>query len=256
MNKQNLASNAYNFINESILNSGKAQKKPLYWSFAILHLIQGLELLIKEVLRIEHEILIYENIDKQKNTVSLLQGLERLKNIANINIDIKEEKIITRAVDCRNAITHFEYDFNKAQFKNIYIELFEFVHYFHYKHLKSELHSFIDKNLYKKESELLAQFKNNSIIYRGIKIYKQFPSELLGIQKFNAIMVIIDEEEHFLERYKYGFAPNDKLTENYKCDDCNVFRGEYHLEHCDLEECPKCGGQFLTCNCSKDLYAI
>jgi hypothetical protein len=51
-----------------------------------LHLIQGLELLIKEVLRIEHEILIYENIDQQKNTVSLLQGLERLKNIANINI--------------------------------------------------------------------------------------------------------------------------------------------------------------------------
>lgn len=255
--KQNLLNNAYNFINESILNASKAKRKPIYWSFAILNLIQGLELLTKEILRNEHEILIYENIDQKKNTVSLSQGLERLKSIVNINIDIKEEKIIKRAINYRNKITHFEYDFNKHEFKNIYIELFEFVHYFHYKHLKNELHNFIEKKFHKIEAELLSSFKNNSIIYRGVEIYKEFPSELLEMQIFNAIMIIIDGKKHFFERYKYGNAPLDKILKHEQCDDCCVSQGEYHLENCDLEECPHCGKQLLSCSCyPKNFYSV
>ena len=33
------------------------------------------------------------------------------------------------------------------------------------------------------------------------------------------------------------------------CHDCGAEVGEYHLENCDTERCPKCGGQLLSCDC-------
>ncbi|MCP4338770.1 MAG: hypothetical protein GY799_07750 [Desulfobulbaceae bacterium] len=96
--KYNLLDNAYSFINEAILNARKAKRNSRFWSFAILHTIQGLELLLKNVLREEHPILIFENIDNPKNTVSLSKALERLIAIAQVDIDEKEKRTIKRAI--------------------------------------------------------------------------------------------------------------------------------------------------------------
>ena len=92
--KLKLLDNSYIFINESITNARKSKRAPQYWTFAILHLIQGLELLMKHILEMEHSILIYENIDRPRNTVTLSQALERLQTIASIDID--EDRKSTR----------------------------------------------------------------------------------------------------------------------------------------------------------------
>ena len=34
------------------------------------------------------------------------------------------------------------------------------------------------------------------------------------------------------------------------CHDCGVREGELHQPGCDMERCPFCGGQLITCNCS------
>jgi len=34
-----------------------------------------------------------------------------------------------------------------------------------------------------------------------------------------------------------------------KCHDCGVEEGELHKEGCDMETCPKCGGQLISCDC-------
>ena len=34
-----------------------------------------------------------------------------------------------------------------------------------------------------------------------------------------------------------------------RCHDCNVAPGGYHHPGCDMESCPRCGGQLISCGC-------
>lgn len=43
------------------------------------------------------------------------------------------------------------------------------------------------------------------------------------------------------------FSPFDDL--DHRCHDCGVALGRIHHPGCDLEECPRCHGQLLSCEC-------
>ena len=46
-----------------------------------------------------------------------------------------------------------------------------------------------------------------------------------------------------------GSESNAVLTKDDHCPECGTVKGMRHHKGCDLEECPKCGGQMIACGC-------
>jgi hypothetical protein len=51
-------------------------------------------------------------------------------------------------------------------------------------------------------------------------------------------------------RYGDDFAKDYKSDK--RCHDCNVLLNNYHHPGCDMEECPKCCRQLISCGCLDD----
>ena len=45
---------------------------------------------------------------------------------------------------------------------------------------------------------------------------------------------------------------------NLRCHDCNIVNEMGNLHHfgCDIEKCPHCGGQLISCNCKKEAIGV
>jgi len=55
-----------------------------------------------------------------------------------------------------------------------------------------------------------------------------------------------------LDPVKYGDEKDFSEEFSERCHDCNCKVGEYHHPSCDMERCPKCDGQLITCGCMED----
>lgn len=136
-------------MGEAVKNAVAAREDLSQWPFAILHLVQAIELSLKELLRREHPILIYENIDNPRNTVSITQALARIENdkILGIKIPDDEKLKISRAVNLRNQITHFEFELKEEYAISKFSEIFAFLVYFQGRYLKVEIENILPQAL-------------------------------------------------------------------------------------------------------------
>lgn len=103
-----LRKNSHSFLREAVRNAIEAESNEERWPFAILHVVQALELTLKAILAKQHPLFVYEDIDAPKKTVSLTLAMDRLSR-PELGIDLLsdgERKRITKAVELRNQITH------------------------------------------------------------------------------------------------------------------------------------------------------
>jgi len=50
-------------------------------------------------------------------------------------------------------------------------------------------------------------------------------------------------------RVRYGEEQDDWGADRQPCHDCAVLKMQFHVTGCDVERCPNCGGQVITCEC-------
>jgi hypothetical protein len=86
------------------------------------------------------------------------------------------------------------------------------------------------------------------ILYRGVPMIEGWPEKIMAAQKF----VSMKFEGRDIPRIRYGKEQSDWNAANIPCHDCGVLEGEFHVPNCDVEECPICGSQFITCECLFD----
>jgi hypothetical protein len=55
-------------------------------------------------------------------------------------------------------------------------------------------------------------------------------------------------------RIRYGDESDDWHADAIPCHDCAVVKAQYHVPSCDVEECPNCQGQALSCDCELSPY--
>lgn len=247
--KLSLIENSYNFLNQSLRHYRKAARNVHEWPFALLHITQSIELMLKHVLRQTHPVLIFEDIDHPRRTVSLEQALKRLEAVAKVTVGDKEKVNIQRAADYRNKIVHYEFELNKFECKNIFAQLFEFVRFFHNKYLGEEIHAHVVREMWPIEARLMIYFKENFVVYNGVEMIKYNPADIIDAQR----QTYFERDGQKFYRFKYGDEPGwrevDPNFADTPCHDCGVVKGQYHAEGCDVEQCPRCHRQLLGCGC-------
>jgi hypothetical protein len=245
--KLSLKENAYSFLNQSLRHYRKASRNVREWPFALLHITQSLELLLKQLLREIHPRLIYEDVDGRKGdrTVSLEQALVRLEAFG-VSFEEKERVNIRKASDYRNRVVHHEVELNRFEWKNLYAQLFEFVHFFHHKRLKSEIHTEIAEENWPVEARLMRYFRENFVFYNGVDMHKGNPKDILDAQRHPYLF----GGRRRYSRIRFGAEVMWESAGWSTCPDCGVVEGQYHVDGCDIEECPKCRAQRLGCECS------
>ena len=146
--KLDLIQNARSFVAEAISKAILAEDTPEQWKFAILHLVQAIELSLKELLRMQHPVLIYRNVDKQTQTVSLREAVPRLRRLTSLVLSGDEHNALRFATDLRDDIVHLGFEAPPEALKAAFAKLFGFLVDFHREHLEDPLDSYLDERLW------------------------------------------------------------------------------------------------------------
>ncbi len=151
-----LIDNSHSFMREAAAKAVAAQDDIHQWNFAIINLVQAVELSLKELLRRVHPVLVFEDIDAPRHTVSIGKALARIENhqILGISLSSEEKRKINKAIDLRNEIVHSEFEFRAEYAMAKFSELFSFISYFQARFLEIEMEDVIPTDLLRSVAEI------------------------------------------------------------------------------------------------------
>ena len=84
--------------------------------------------------------------------------------------------------------------------------------------------------------------------YNGVRVVAGWPERIEEAQTIPTVS--IGGREY--PRIRYGDESDDWGADRQPCHDCAAIKGQFHVISCDVERCPSCGGQAITCECPYD----
>ena len=240
--KLSLSENARDFLAESLSYALASEDAPGKWKYAILNLIQAVELTLKEALREEHFSLVFADPGRMQNTVTIDQVIQRLTAISKIEFTKEELDILNRAKAWRNEIIHFEFSINEKQLKSIYAALLAFLSFFYSKHLEASIEWEVDKDLWE-EARSLFKYRKKILEVAESKL-KQFGA------KCSELWLCRHCGNKYFEPgericYACGHSEETQRCENCRCyvyvNELSFVESEYGgMKHC----CSNCAALF------------
>lgn len=178
--KLDLVRNSISYFREAVAYAQRDELDETRWKFAIINVVQAMELAFKEKLRRIHPALIYNSVDERTETVSLTKALKRLVDpgIGGLVIAEKDPRKIETAVKLRNELTHFECEHEHEHMEAKFADIFSFMIFFYREHLELSTSLFIDYDehqriigLVKARAELRARAKSYIIAEDFIDVW-------------------------------------------------------------------------------------
>jgi hypothetical protein len=88
----------------------------------------------------------------------------------------------------------------------------------------------------------------NRVVYQGVEMAEGWPERIEEAQQILEYRI----GGTSYQRVRYGEESDDWDAEHIPCHDCRVLKGQFHVPRCDVEQCPACGEQAISCDCAWD----